>query len=131
MSRLAELVDEAHEALYDGRLDDAKRLLNDARRVDGRAIDVRLLEVDVLAADDLLDEAVSAAEEAKDDHPGSMIIAFRLVTLLLDGYDDVASARPPLEELARRLQKGEQPDTGGEDKEEKKEAAVDFAVEVL
>ncbi|MDP2344202.1 MAG: metallopeptidase family protein [Deltaproteobacteria bacterium] len=135
MSRLEELVDEAHEALYDGRLDDAKRLLNDARRVDGRAIDVRLLEVDVLAADDLLDEAVSAAEEARDDHPRSMIIAFRLVTLLLDGFDDVASARPILEDLVRRLQKGEEPDTGGlastaEEKADKAEAAVDFAVEV-
>ncbi len=130
MSRLGELVDEAHEALYDGRVDDAKRLLNEARRVDGRAIDVRLLEVDVLAADDLLDEAVSAAEEAREDHPTSMIISFRLVTLLLDGFDDVVGARPPLEELGRRLQKGEQPDTGGEDKEEKAEAAADFAVEV-
>ena len=130
MSRLDELVDEAHEALYDGRLDDAKRLLNEARRVDGRAIDVRLLEVDVLAAEDLLDEAVSAAMEARDDHPKSMIITFRLATLLLDGFDDIASARPLLEDLARALKKGDAPDTGGEGKEEIDEAATDFAVEV-
>ena len=130
MSKLGDLVDEAHEALYEHRLDDAKRLLNEARRIDGRAIDVRLLEIDILAADDLLDEAVSAAEEARDDNRSSMIIPFRLATLLLDAFDDVATAHTLLEDLARRVQKGEQPDTGGQDKEEKAEAAADFVVEV-
>lgn len=132
MSKLTDLIDDAHEALYADNLEGAKKALDEARRIDGRNIDVRLLEVDILAAEDLLDEAVSAAEEAKDDHPKSMIVAFRLATLLLDGFDDVHEARPLLEDIARRLQKGEVPDTGGRggDKEEDKEVAEDFAVEV-
>ncbi len=130
MSKLTDLIDEAHEALYADQIDEAKRLLNEARRLDGRNIDVRLLEVDVLATEGLLDEAVSAAEEAKEDNPKSMIIGLRLATLLLDGFDDVHEARPVLEDLARRLGKGEAPDTGGEGAEEQKEVAADFAVEV-
>lgn len=129
MSKLTDLIDEAHEALYGDKLDEAKRLLGEARRLDGRNIDVRLLEVDVLASEGLVDEAVSAAEEAKEDNPKSMIIALRLATLLLDGFDDVHAARPLLEDLARRLAKGEKPDTGGEG-DEQKEVAEDFAVEV-
>jgi predicted Zn-dependent protease with MMP-like domain len=130
MSRLAELLDEAHEALFDDRVADARRLLDDARRIDGRHPEVRLLEVDVLVGEDLLDEAVTACEEALEDHPRSMIVAFRLSTLLLDGFDDIAEARPRLEDLGRRLQKGEKPDTGGEGKDEQQQAANDFAVEV-
>jgi predicted Zn-dependent protease with MMP-like domain/predicted negative regulator of RcsB-dependent stress response len=130
MSRLADLLDEAHEALFADRLDEVKRLLNEARRLDGRHPEVRLLEVDVLIAEDMLDEAVSACEEALEDNARSMIVKFRLATLLLDGYDDVAEARPKLEDLVRRLQKGEKPDTGGEGKDEQQELADDFAVEV-
>lgn len=131
MSKLTDLIDDAHEALYAENLEGAKKSLDEARRIDGRHIDVRLLEVDILAAEDLLDEAVSAAEEARDDHPKSMIVGFRLATLLLDGFDDVHAARPILEDLARRLAKGEVPDTGSsDDKAEEKEIAEDFAVEV-
>jgi predicted Zn-dependent protease with MMP-like domain len=129
MSRLLEILDEAHEALFADRLEDAKRLLAEARRVDGRHPEVRLLEVDVLIAEDLLDEAVSAAEEALEDNPRSMIVKFRVATLLLDGFDDVAAARPKLEDLARRLHKGERPDTGG-DTDADHERANDFALEV-
>lgn len=131
MSKLTDLVDDAHEALYADNLEGAKKLLDEARRLDSKNIDVRLLEVDLLAAEDLLDEAVSAAEEARDDNPKSMIITLRLATLLLDGFDDVPAARPLLEDLAKRLQKGEAPDTGdGEDKAETAAIANDFAVEV-
>jgi predicted Zn-dependent protease with MMP-like domain len=130
MSRIADLLDEAHEALFDDRVADAKRLLDEARRLDGRHPEVRLLEVDLLVVEDLLDEAVTACEEALEDNARSMIVKFRLATLLLDGFDDVAEARPKLEDLARRLQKGEKPDTGGDNNEEKQEAADDFAVEV-
>lgn len=130
MSRLTDLIDEAHEALYDDRVKDARRLLDEARRLDGRHPEVRLLEVDVLITEDLVDEAIAAAEEARDDHPKSMIVALRLATLLLDALDDVAEARPLLEDLARRLKKGEAPDVAADDEEAKKDAATDFALEV-
>jgi predicted Zn-dependent protease with MMP-like domain len=130
MSRLSDLLDEAHEALFDDRLADARRLLDEARRVNGRDPEVRLLEVEILVADELVDEAVGACEEALEDNPRSMIVKFRLATLLLDAFEDVAEARPKLEDLARRLQKGEQPDTGGGAADEQKELADDFAVEV-
>jgi predicted Zn-dependent protease with MMP-like domain/predicted negative regulator of RcsB-dependent stress response len=130
MARLTDLIDEAHEALFDDRLDDVRRLLDAARRLDGRHPEVRLLEVDVLIAEDLADEAVSACEEALEDNARSMIVKFRLATLLLDGFEDVAEARPLLEDLGRRLQKGEKPDTGGDTDDEQRELADAFAVEV-
>lgn len=129
--KLLDLIDDTHEALARGDIDAAKRALQEARRVDGRHLDVRLLEVEILLADGLVDEAVTAAEEVKDEHPRSMIAAFRLATALLDGFDDVGEARPILEDLARRLQKGERPDTGdGVDVDDTNAIAGDFAVEV-
>ena len=130
MSRLTDLIDEAHEALYDDRIADARRLLDDARRLDGANPEVRLLEVDVLVSEDLIDEAIAAAEEALDDNNRSMIVKLRLATLLLDALDDVHEARPLLEDLARRLTKGETPDVAADDEETRKEAAADFALEV-
>ena len=129
MPRLLEIIDEAHEALYDHREKDARRLLDDARRLDGRHPEVRLLEVEVLIAEDLVDEAIAACEEAKDDNPRSMIIGLRLATLLLDALDDVREARPILEDIAKRLQKGEAPDVAADPKD-KAEAALDFTLEV-
>jgi predicted Zn-dependent protease with MMP-like domain len=130
MSRLTDLIDEAHEALYDDRVADARRLLDEARRVNGRDPEVRLLEVDVLVSEDHVDEAILAAEEALEDNRTSMIVKLRLSTLLLDAMDDVHEARPHLEDLARRLKKGEVPDINADDAETKKEAATDFALEV-
>jgi predicted Zn-dependent protease with MMP-like domain/predicted negative regulator of RcsB-dependent stress response len=130
MSRLTDLIDEAHEALYDDRVKDARRLLDEARRLDGRHPEVRLLEVDVLVSEDLVDEAIAAAEEALEDNGRSMIVKLRLATLLLDALDDVQTARPMLEDLARRLKKGEAPDVAADDAETKAEAATDFALEV-
>lgn len=129
MSRLTDLIDEAHEALYADNAAEARRLLDEARRIDGRHPEVRLLEVDVLIFEDHLDEAVAAVEEAADDHPRSMIVKLRYATLLLDALDDVTEARPLLEDLARRLKKGEKPDIAdaGADGED---AAIDFALEV-
>jgi len=130
MSRLTDLIDEAHEALYDDRLPDARRLLDEARRLNGRDPEVRLLEVDVLVFEEHVDEAILAAEEALEDNKTSMIVKLRLSTLLLDALDDVHEARPHLEDLARRLKKGEVPDINADDAETKKEAATDFALEV-
>jgi predicted Zn-dependent protease with MMP-like domain len=130
MSRLTDLIDEANEALYDDRIADARRLLDEARRLDGRHPEVRLLEVDVLVSEDLVDEAIAAAEEALEDNSRSMIVKLRLATLLLDALDDVQTARPMLEDLARRLKKGEAPDVAADDAETKKEAATDFALEI-
>ena len=93
MSRLTDLIDEAHEALYDDRLADARRLLDEARRLNGRDPEVRLLEVDVLVFEEHVDEAILAAEEALEDNRTSMIVKLRLATLLLDALDDV----PPQE----------------------------------
>ncbi|HEY1099659.1 MAG TPA: tetratricopeptide repeat protein, partial [Myxococcota bacterium] len=130
MSRLTDLIDEAHEALYDDRVADARRLLDEARRENGRDPEVRLLEVDVLVSEDHVDEAILAAEEALEDNRQSMIVKLRLATLMLDALDDVHEARPHLEDLARRLKKGEAPDITADDAEAKAEAATDFALEV-
>lgn len=130
MSRLTDLIDEAHEALYDDRLADARRLLDEARRLNGRDPEVRLLEVDVLVFEEHVDEAILAAEEALEDNRTSMIVKLRLATLMLDALDDVHEARPHLEDLARRLKKGEPPDVTADDAEAKKEAEIDFSLEV-
>ncbi len=122
MSRLTDLIDEAHEALYDDRISDARGLLNQARKLDGRHPEVRLLEVDVLVSEDLVDEAIAACEEALGDHARSMIVKLRMATLLLDALDDVHEARPMLEDLAKRLAKGEAPDVAADDEETRNEA---------
>ncbi len=120
-------IDDAYEALYDGRLDDAKAAMDRARRVDAKAPDVRLLEIDLLDAEGLSEEAVTAAEEALVALPKSMLLKLKLATLLLDIYDDVQNARPQLEDLWARLKKGERPDVGGDDDD----AVDDFKLEVL
>ena len=126
---LEDILDQAYEALYDERVPDARRLLDQARREAPKAPEVRLLEVDLLEAEGLTEEAVSAAEEAFEANKKSMVTGFRYATLLLDVINDVAEARPLLEEIGRRLLKGEAPDTGG-DGDEQKELADDFALEV-
>ncbi len=130
MSRLTDLIDEAHEALYDDRVTDARGLLNQARKLDGQHPEVRLLEVDVLVSEDLVDEAIAACEEALSDHSRSMIVKLRMATLILDALDDVHEARPMLEDLAKRLAKGEVPDVAADDEETRVEARLDFALEV-
>lgn len=142
---LADLLDEAYEALYEERLDAARQALDRARRLDaskgkGQSAEVRLFEIELLDAEGKSEEAVSAAEEALEDLPKSMLLKLRLATLLLDVYDDVIGARPHLEELLERLDKGEQtdaaspPGAGGLDKdgeEARNEARDDFLLEVL
>lgn len=135
---LASALDEAYEALYEDRLDAARAALDRARRVDplaskGGSAEVRLLEIELLAAEGHSEEAVSAAEEALEQQPKSMLLKLKLATLLLDVYDDVPGARPHLEDLFRRLEKGEAPDVGaaGEDPEARGEAVEDFRLEVL
>lgn len=129
MSDLADLLDEAYEALYDGQLDAARQALDKARRHDadkgkGQSAEVRLFEVELLDAEGKHEEAVSAAEEALGELPKSMLLKLRLATLLLDVYDDVQGARPHLEDLLSRLDKGEQSDAQAD-------AQDDFLLEVL
>ena len=138
MSTLAELLDEAYEALYDGQLDAARQALDKARRHDagkgkGQSAEVRLFEIELLDAEGKSEEAVSAAEEALEELPKSMLLKLRLSTLLLDVYDDVLGARPHLEELLARLDKGEPTDAAspGEGADEKADARDDFLLEVL
>ncbi len=128
---LATALDEAYEALYDERLDAARAALDKARRIDARSAEVRLFEIELLDAEGQSEEAVTAAEEAVEQMPGSMLLRLKLATLLLDVYDDVPGARPLLEELVARIDKGEEPDVGGVDGEAKAEAREDFALEVL
>ncbi len=131
--KIDEILDEAYEALYDGDVETARKKLDDARRADAKARDVRLLEVDILEAEDAGEEAVAACEEVlgdMKDKGDDMVVRFRLATLMLDIYDDVGSARPHLEEIAKRIKKGDRPKMAGEG-DEAKDAAEDFALEVL
>ena len=140
---VADWLDEAYEALYDERLDAARQAHDRARRLDaskgkGQSAEVRLFEIELLDAEGKSEEAVSAAEEALEDLPKSMLLKLRLATLLLDVYDDVIGARPHLEELLQRLDKGEQtdavalPSAGGLTGDEaRSEARDDFLLEVL
>ncbi len=123
---LADAIDEAYEALYADRLPAAREALARAQRIDAEHPEVRLLAIEVLEAGDEAEEAVVAAEQAVAALPTSMLLRLKLATLLLDVYDDVPGARPQLETLATRLDKGEAPDVGGDDPA----AAHDFAVEV-
>lgn len=123
---LADAIDEAYEALYSDRLPAAREALARAQRIDAKHPEVRLLEIELLEAADEAEEAVVAAEQAVEALPKSMLLRLKLATLLLDVYDDVPTARPHLEQLAARLDKGEQPDVGGGEAD----APRDFAVEV-
>jgi predicted Zn-dependent protease with MMP-like domain/predicted Zn-dependent protease len=135
---LATALDEAYEALYEERLDAARAALDRARRVDpaaskGGSAEVRLFEIELLDAEGQSEEAVAAAEEALEQQPKSMLLKLKLATLLLDIYDDVPGARPHLEELLARLDKGEAPDVAAvaADEAARAEAAEDFLLEVL
>jgi predicted Zn-dependent protease with MMP-like domain len=123
---LADAIDEAYEALYEDRLPAAREALVRAQRLDAKHPEVRLLEIELLEASDEAEEAVLAAEKAVSALPKSMLLRLKLATLLLDVYDDVPAARPHLEELAARLERGDKPDVGGDDAS----APRDFAVEV-
>jgi predicted Zn-dependent protease with MMP-like domain len=121
---LAAVLDEAYEALYEDRLDAARQALDKARRIDAKSSEVRLFEVELLDAEGQSEEAVSAAEEALEALPKSMLLKLKLATLLLDVYDDVIGARPHLEGVLARLDKGEKPDVADE-------GHNDFVVELL
>ena len=133
MSDLAAVLDEGYEALYEEKLDVARGALDRARRIDAKSAEVRLFEIELLDAEGQSEEAVSAAEEALESLPKSMLLKLKLATLLLDVYDDVAGARPHLEEILARLDKGEKPDVGASSSggEARADAEEDFAVEVL
>lgn len=127
-AKLDETLDEAYESLYEGEIEAARRKLDDARRIDPKDRDVRLLEVDILEAEEAGEEAVTACEEILGDRKDDLVVMFRLATLLLDIYDDTPEARPHLEQLAKRMGKGEKPKIEGDDDGA---AARDFHVEVL
>lgn len=106
---LDDILDRAYAALYDGDVEGARRLLDEARQKDSQDRDVLLLEVDVFEAEGAGEEAVAAVEEALKRYRGDLALSFRYATLLLDVYDDVPGARPLLEEVVERLEKGEHP----------------------
>jgi predicted Zn-dependent protease with MMP-like domain/predicted Zn-dependent protease len=130
MDNFSDVIDEAWEALYDDRLDAARAALEKARKLDAKSQEVQLLEIELLIEEDQREEAVAACEEALEGRPQSMLLKLKLATLLLDVYDDVPGARPHLEDLYKRLEKGEVPDVAAPE-EVKQDAAVDFRLEVL
>jgi predicted Zn-dependent protease with MMP-like domain/Tfp pilus assembly protein PilF len=103
------LLDKAFEALWQGELEDARRLLDEARQIDSKDREVLLLEVDLFEAEGAGEEAVAAIEEALKLYEDDLALTFRYATLLLDIYDDVPGARPMLERVRERLKKGERP----------------------
>lgn len=123
---LDDILDQAYAALYDGDVVAARKRLDEARQKDSKDRDVLLLEADVFEAEGAGEEAVAAVEEALKRYPGDLALSFRYATLLLDVYDDVAGARPVLEEVVARLEKGEHP---GVPAEKGKAAANDDAEE--
>jgi predicted Zn-dependent protease with MMP-like domain len=130
MSKLNDMVDAARTALLEERFDEAQRCLEQARRIDAKHVSVALLEIEVLDAQGMEEEAVSAAEEALENTPHSMVLRFTLAQLILDIYDDVKEARPHLEKLAHRLHKGEAPDIMEDDAELRATVQKEFATEL-
>lgn len=120
--QLDDLLDEAYEALYQGEVEDARRLLDQARQLDSKDRDVLLLEADVFEGEGAGEEAVACVEEALKIYKDDLALTFRYATLLLDIYDDVPGARPLLENVVERLEKGEHP---GVPPAQRKEAAND------
>lgn len=133
---LDDILDDAYAALYDGEVEEARRLLDEARQRDSKDRDVLLLEADVFEAEGAGEEAVAAVEEALKQYPGDLALSFRYATLLLDVYDDVPGARPLLEEVVERLEKGEHPGAppqpgtdAANDDEEEDEALLEMRLE--
>ncbi len=122
---LAEVLEEAYEALYSGDFDLANSNLDEARRIDSNNRDVVLLEIDLFVEQEAYEEAISAAEEAVEQFPDDMVINFKMATLYLDIDDDVASATPYLDILQKRIAKGDKPTFDDPEEQES------FIVEVL
>lgn len=133
---LDDILDDAYAALYDGEVEEARKLLDEARQRDSKDRDVLLLEADVFEAEGAGEEAVAAVEEALKQYPSDLALTFRYATLLLDVYDDVPGARPLLEEVVARLEKGEHPGAppqqgkgAANDDEEEDEALLELRLE--
>ncbi len=133
---LDDILDEAYAALFDGEVEEARRLLDVARQNDSKDRDVLLLEADVFEAEGAGEEAVAAVEEALKEYQDDLALTFRYATLLLDVYDDVPAARPLLEDVVERLEAGEHPGVkaaegtdAANDDEEEDEALAELRLE--
>jgi predicted Zn-dependent protease with MMP-like domain len=129
--QLDTVLDDAYEALYAGDLDKARAGLDAARRAAPEDRDVLLLEVDLLDADGLGEEALAALEQDEKRLKGDLALGFRYATLLLDFYDDAASARPFLENVHARIQKGDTPFGRPAESDDEREELTSFHLEVL
>jgi predicted Zn-dependent protease with MMP-like domain len=131
---LEDILDDAYGAFFGGDIPAARRLLDEARQLDGKARDVLLLEVDLFEAEGSGEEAVAAVEEALNHHEGDLVLTYRYATLLLDIYDDVAEGRPLLEKVIERLEAGDIPvlsgGSGGAANDDEEDAVADFIVDV-
>lgn len=127
--RTEDILDAAYEAFAAEDFEAARRHLEEARQADPQAREVLLLEIDLLDVEGEGEEAVARAEQATKLHPHDLLLRVRFATLLLDVYDDVAEARPHLEEAWRQVRAGERPDLG--DDEEAEETFLDFQLELL
>lgn len=103
------LLDDAYTALLQEDAAGARRHLDSLRKVAADEPEVLILEMEILEAEGADEEAVAAAEEARARFPKDMLIGFHFSTLMLDMFDDVTEARPVLEALLARLDKGEKP----------------------
>ncbi|MFZ9886643.1 MAG: metallopeptidase family protein [Myxococcota bacterium] len=132
---LDEVLDLAYEALYEGEVEEARRLLDKARQLDSQDRDVLLLEADVFEAEGAGEEAIAAVEEALRRYKGDLPLTFRHATLLMDVYEDVAGARPLLEDVVARLEAGELSADRSSDKraanDNEEEEQADPAMELL
>lgn len=126
---LEQLLDQAYEAFYAEDLESARERVDAALRLEPNAREVILLDVDLLDAEGEGEEALNEAERGLKLFPDDLLLKVRFATLLLDIYDDVAEARPHLEDAWRRIQKGERPDFGED--AEGEEAALELELELL
>lgn len=128
--RIGELLEEAYGALDAGRLDRARRLLDQLKDGAEGDRDVVLLEVDLLLdeaeGDEDVERAIGVLEDAVEADPEDPVLAAMLASHLVELFGDYGEARPLLESAAEALSAHPTP----EDAEEATEHR-EFLVDVL
>jgi predicted Zn-dependent protease with MMP-like domain/Flp pilus assembly protein TadD len=133
--QLLELIDDAWDLIHTDDLKEARKRHQQACRLQPDHREVVLLEAELLKREGSGDEAVMCIEQARDKHPGDMLLDYTYATLLLDVYDDVPGARPLLEDVKKRLDAGESPgleaDIDAADAERAEGVREDFHIDLL
>jgi predicted Zn-dependent protease with MMP-like domain len=132
---LLELIDDAWDLIHTDDLKEARVRHQQACRINPDHREVVLLEAELLKREDSGEEAVMCIEQARDKHPGDLLLDYTYATMLLDIYDDVPSARPILEQVKKRIDEGESPvieeDLDDEDEERADGVREDFHIDLL